>query len=87
LSRYIELIPIENHYFGKHPLFYNNNKLIGSKSVYLKSRFDAGVYNIEHLKASDGKFLSYNKIIYRYNVKSNILIFNGMIFIIKAIFK
>ncbi|XP_060572525.1 uncharacterized protein LOC132730581 isoform X1 [Ruditapes philippinarum] len=83
LSRYIELISIENHSFGKHSLFYNNNILIGSKSVYLKSWFDAGVYNIEHLKAPDGKFLSYNEFINRYNVLSNILIFNGMILSVK----
>jgi hypothetical protein len=36
LSRYIKLIPIENHSFEKHPLFYNNNILIGSKSVLFR---------------------------------------------------
>jgi hypothetical protein len=61
LSRYIKLIAIENNSFGKHH-FYNNNILFGSKNVYLKFWFDAGVYKIEHLIAPDGKVLFYNEI-------------------------
>jgi hypothetical protein len=69
------MIPIENYSFGKLSLFIGPK----AKGVYLKSWFDAGVYNIEHLIASDGKFLTYKEFINSYNVKSEILVFYGMI--------
>ena len=61
-----------------YPIFYNPNLLIGNKSFFFKSWFDAGIHCIGDI-FKNGSFISVDDLSETYNLKINVINYIGAI--------
>lgn len=88
LKNYLEKVitcAVKKECIGNIPLFYNHKLLIGAKSVFLKSWFDAGVHYIADLLNADGTFLTLDEFKKTYNVTTNYLVYQGVLNAVKQL--
>ena len=68
-------------------LFYNNNIIIGNKSVYYRSWVTENVTQIIHLMKDSGQFLSYQEFIQKFpNIQTHFLQYNSLICSVRSYF-
>ena len=65
--------------FLSQPLWYNNFVKVGGKSIFYKNWADNGIYFINDLVNSEGKFYDYNTIVNILNTNVNFLQVQGLI--------
>ena len=56
-------------------LFNNKDILINGHTIFYRNWFDRGIYLVQDLLKSDGKFLSYSEFVQKYDVRCNFLIY------------
>jgi len=58
---------------------------IGNKPIYYKSWSSKGIQNVRHLMKDTDNLLSFNEFKERFNVKTNFLVYNGVVSCIKLL--
>jgi hypothetical protein len=77
-SNYCNVLDMNVQEFLQYPLFYNPDILIGKKSFFFKSWFDAGVHYIGDILNSDGTFMTLQDFNRTYNMNIDFLIYTGV---------
>ena len=67
------------------PLWQNSLLRIGNKPVYYKSWSSKGIQNVRHLMKDAHNFLSFAGLKERFDVKTNFLVYNGLVLCIKLL--
>lgn len=71
-SEYIEALPLNDYIAGSVHLFYNHKIRIGSKSLFTKAWFYAGIHYIADIYNVENKtFLSREDFNMKYHLKSS----------------
>jgi hypothetical protein len=84
-SEYIDTLPLNDNIAGSVPLFYNHKIIIGSKSLFTKTWFDAGVQYIADIYNVENKmFLSHEDFNTKYHLNANFLSFLSLVKSVKS---
>ena len=76
-SLYCNKLDLNTEEFLYYPLFYNPNILIGNKSFFFKSWFDAGIHCIGDI-FKNGTFIPLDEINRMYNLTINSIHYTGV---------
>ena len=69
--------------FLTQPIWFNPNITIGGHSVFMKSLFEKGIWNINDLLNEQDNFFSYEELREMFNLNINFLEYNGLVAAIK----
>ena len=67
------------------PLWQNSLVRIGNKPIYYKSWSSKGIQNVRHLMKDADNFLSFTELKERFDVKTNFLVYHGLVSCIKSL--
>jgi len=76
-SLYCSKLEVKAEELLYYPIFYNPNILIGNKSFFFKSWFDAGIHCIGDIY-KNGSFISVDELNKMYNLKINFINYIGV---------
>ena len=82
--RYNGNITSTEHLFSL-PLWQNSLVRIGNKPIYYKSWSSKGIQNVKHLMKDPDNFLSFTELKERFDVKTNLLVYYGLVSRIKLL--
>ena len=74
-------------HFLSLPLWQNSIVKIGNKPVYHKSWSSKGIQNVRHLMKDAHNFLSFPELKERFDIKTNFLVYHGLLSCIKLLRK